>query len=137
MPSEMHLHVFCDASPAAYGAAIYAVTARDERPMLLISKARVAPTKKTTLPRLELLRALVGTRLLTYVKSALNNIHIEHIMWTDSTIVLSWIRGDCTRWKQFVANRITKIKGRTEPSRWRYCPGLENGADKPFRSCWC
>ncbi|XP_037505906.1 uncharacterized protein LOC119382270 [Rhipicephalus sanguineus] len=100
-----------------------------ERPILLISKARVASIRKATLPRLELLGALVGAKLLTYVSSALNDIHIEYTMWTDSTIVLSWIRGDCTRWKQFIANRITDIKCRTKPSRWRYCPGLENPSD--------
>ena len=65
------LHVFCDASLAAYGAVIYLV--KDSSVHILFSKSRVHPLKKGTLdprltiPKLELLGTLVGVRALKFV----------------------------------------------------------------------
>jgi hypothetical protein len=65
---DCEVHVFGHASERAYGAVVYlrsivdnAVTVR-----LICSKARLAPIKRVTMPRLELLVALVATRLLRY-----------------------------------------------------------------------
>lgn len=71
LPEELETQVFGDASPLAYGAVVYIVTNHPRQGHFLISKSRVAPIKKVTLPRLELLAALVGARLLTYVAEAL------------------------------------------------------------------
>jgi len=62
------LHVFCDASEKAYGAALYIrSTSREDITVRLdCSKNRLAPVKKVTLPRLELLAAVVGARFLHY-----------------------------------------------------------------------
>ena len=59
------LHVFSDASVHAYGAAAYL---RWPRPggaevRLVAAKARVAPIRQTTIPRLELMAALLASRL--------------------------------------------------------------------------
>jgi hypothetical protein len=74
------LHVFGDASEAAYGAVAYArLQRRHEEPyvLLLTSKTRVAPLpkKKVTLPRLELLSSLLAVRLGEVVKTAMQ---IQH-----------------------------------------------------------
>ncbi|GFV28012.1 hypothetical protein TNCV_1289531 [Trichonephila clavipes] len=37
--------------------------------------------------------------------------------WTDSKIVPFWIKGNKTRWKQFVANRVSKTS-LTDPHSW-------------------
>ncbi|CAL1281440.1 unnamed protein product [Larinioides sclopetarius] len=53
----LELHCFCDASQKAYGVAIYTRVVKDfnVEMNLLVSKSRVAPLTKITLPRLELL----------------------------------------------------------------------------------
>ena len=65
--SHSQVHVFYDASERAYGAVLYirSCTA-DNLVHLACSKNRLAPVKKVTLPRLELLAALVGARMLRY-----------------------------------------------------------------------
>ncbi|XP_041972490.1 uncharacterized protein LOC121728381 isoform X2 [Aricia agestis] len=62
------VHVFSDASERAYGACLYIRTVDrygNIKVSLLTSKNRIAPIKPTTIPRLELCGALLGTRLCT------------------------------------------------------------------------
>ncbi|GFV80018.1 integrase catalytic domain-containing protein [Trichonephila clavipes] len=89
----------------AYGAAIYLRTkSRNGISVKLgTSKSRVAPLNCVTLPRLELLGALVAARLAS--------------------------KGNKTRWKQFVANRVNEITSLTDPHSWYHCAGKENPAD--------
>ena len=118
-------HVFCDASERAYGAALYLRSINDDHTIvrLVCSKNRLAPVKRVTLPRLELLAALVGTRLLKYFCEATGYDVTQATLWTDSTVALGWIRSDPNRWKTFVCNRVTEIQSRTAPMQWRHCPG--------------
>lgn len=70
----IEFHVMTDASENPYGACLYArsVDQSDEVTVrLLMAKSRVAPLKPTTIPRLELCAALVGTRLYEKVMSSL------------------------------------------------------------------
>ncbi|XP_068210791.1 uncharacterized protein [Palaemon carinicauda] len=46
----------------------------------------------------------------------------ESVKILDSTVALSWIKGDPSRWKTFVANRVTEIQTLTSPSCWYHCP---------------
>ncbi|GFS54456.1 uncharacterized protein TNIN_289731 [Trichonephila inaurata madagascariensis] len=50
-------------------------------------------------------------------------------LWSDSTVVLSWIQENPNRWKTFVCNRTTEILQYTTPSQWRHCPSTDNLAD--------
>lgn len=58
---------FCDASTTAYAAVIYLAvkTPQDTHTQFLASKTRVAPIQAITIPRLELLSALLLSRLIT------------------------------------------------------------------------
>ena len=61
-----------------------------------------------TLPRLELMAAVLMAKLVVFVKSALKLApNIRYTCWTDSEIVLHWIRGEPNKWKQFVSDRNT------------------------------
>lgn len=64
---------FCDASTAAYATVVYLVmkTQRNTHTQFLVAKARVAPMQTLTIPRLELLSALLLSRLITTVSSVL------------------------------------------------------------------
>ena len=59
------LHVFADASKAAYGAVAYLVWMTPNGPHVSLgsAKERVVPLHHTTIPRLELMAALVASRL--------------------------------------------------------------------------
>ena len=76
------LLVFCDASKYAYAATVYLLqeTANSRRIDLIFSKTRLAPNKQITIPRLELLAALIGTRCLKFVqKELMVNISEKHV----------------------------------------------------------
>lgn len=129
--SDVTIHVFCDASERAYGACLYARHTIDVTTgvNLICSRNKLAPVKKVTLPRLELLAALLGARLLQYFCRETKMKSYTTILWSDSTVVLSWIKGDPNRWKTFVCNRTTEILQYTTPAQWRHCPGTDNPAD--------
>ncbi|KAG1932153.1 hypothetical protein F2P79_021335, partial [Pimephales promelas] len=78
-------------------------------------KVQGSPLKKISLPRLELMGAVIGARLGNSLLKPLNmELHQVH-MWTDSMIVLQWIRSPAHKWKQFVANRVSEIQLLTNP----------------------
>lgn len=128
----VELHVFGDASEKAYGACVYIRVMRDGlcHTALVTSRGRVAPLKKVTLPRLELLACVLSARLVSFTRAALQlPDDIQYFCWTDSRVALGWLQGDPTRWKQFVSNRVREIQTLTNPARWFHCPGSENPAD--------
>ncbi|GFU57371.1 uncharacterized protein TNCV_3635501 [Trichonephila clavipes] len=82
---------------------------------LLMSKGRVSPLKKLTLPRLELMTAVIGARVGKYLSCLLSDLVVEFRFWTDSLIVLHWIKGCSKQWKQFVRNRVVELQEKSYP----------------------
>ncbi|KAJ8973156.1 hypothetical protein NQ317_017929 [Molorchus minor] len=106
----------------------------DAHIQLIQAKNRISPIKKLTIPRLELLAATIGARLLTSVIENFNKKDLQIYCWTDSTTVLSWIRRE-DMWKPFIWNRIQEIRSLTEKNCWFHVPGHMNPADLPSRGC--
>ena len=132
-PVSVRLHGFSDASECAYATVLYiSSTYNDDHTevRLLCSKTRVSPTRKQTIPRLELLGALILAKLVHSVTSSLPVLN-DIYLWTDSMTVLHWI---CNRkgWKQYVQHRVEEIGKLTNPSNWNHCPGIQNPVDLPF-----
>ncbi|XP_058128539.1 uncharacterized protein LOC131292818, partial [Anopheles ziemanni] len=135
---QAELHCFTDASEAAYGACIYIRSETSDGSVqvsLLTSKSKVAPLKPVTIPRLELCAALLGARLYTKVKDALDMQFSARHFWSDSTVVLQWLQAPARTWKTYVANRVAKIQDATQGSRWRHVSGSDNPADIVSRGC--
>ncbi|GFR08915.1 integrase catalytic domain-containing protein [Trichonephila clavata] len=101
--SDVTIHVFCDASERAYGACSYArhMVNNFVEVNLICSRSKLAPVKKITLPRLELLAALLGIRLLQFTE-----------------------KRTCTH-----TQPTTEILQYTTPSQWKHCTGTDNPAD--------
>ncbi|XP_077996706.1 uncharacterized protein LOC144450013 [Glandiceps talaboti] len=120
------LHVFADASPKAYGAAVY--LCNKDHASLIMSKTRVAPLKEMTLPRLELMATLIGSRLIKFVYNALKDkVNIaRRVLWSDSQIVIHWIQGK-KKLPVFVNNHVREIN--EFPCEIKYCPTADNPAD--------
>ena len=130
-PTSVWLHGFSDASQCAYASVLYLSSSYADshtEVRLLCSKTRVAPTKRQTIPQLELLRALILARLVQSVSASLPVLNGTYL-WTDSMTVLHWI---CNKkvWKQYVQHRVNEIRELTD---WNYCPGMLNPADLPSR----
>ncbi|XP_017475229.1 PREDICTED: uncharacterized protein LOC108365650 [Rhagoletis zephyria] len=132
IPAKIQIHVFSDASEKAYGAAIYIRSELDEgrvQVRLLCAKSRVAPSKRQTVPRLELCTSVLGAQLTTRVKSDLKLDDVATYFWTDSQIVLAWINSSSASYQTFVANRIAVIHEHTTAEQWRHISSKDNPAD--------
>eukprot|EP00112_Aurelia_sp_Birch-Aquarium-sp1_P011757 Seg2473.7 transcript_id=Seg2473.7/GoldUCD/mRNA.D3Y31 product="hypothetical protein" protein_id=Seg2473.7/GoldUCD/D3Y31 len=57
--------------------------------------------------------------------------------WTDSQVVLWWILGDTKVQKQFVQNRLVKIRSLVSKENWGYCNTTSNPADLASRGIAC
>ena len=94
---QYRLYGFCDASTIAYAAVVY-LAEEDEhetRLSFVVAKTRVAPLKSQTIPRLELLSALLLTRLISTVSESLGD-RLPLLLpkcFTDSQVALCWITG--------------------------------------------
>ena len=128
---------FCDASVKAYAAVVYLRFEREDQvcTRFVAARTRVSPLVKITIPRLELLSALLLAKLITSVRLALElHIDIEDLLcFTDSKVSLYWIQGYGQEWKQFVENRVKTIRSLVAGSHWSHCPGADNPADIPSR----
>jgi hypothetical protein len=127
----VELHSFVDASQSSYAAVAYFRFIRNDRVSVafISSKAKVAPTKTQSIPRLELQAALLGARLADNITRDHNITINNQIMWSDSKVVLSWIRSTTKSFRQFVAVRKGEINELTTISEWFYVPSKLNTAD--------
>ena len=137
--ASVQLHGFCDASESAYAGVVY-VRMLDSlnraHVSLVMSKTRVSPIKRLTIPRLELCGAYLLAKLLSHIKEVLRVPACDVFAWTDSTIVLCWLDGSPRRFKTFVGNRVSGIMELTSPDRWRHVSGVDNPADCASRGLY-
>jgi len=120
------LHVFCGASKKAYGAVVY--ICEGNQISFVMAKTRVVLMKSRTLPRLELMAAVIDSCLCKFVLKSLHHLSFDVTMWLDSQITLHWLLGK-KKLQQFVANRVNEIHRLLLDFTWRYCPTECNPAD--------
>ncbi|XP_067613175.1 uncharacterized protein [Eurosta solidaginis] len=129
---RIQLHTFVDASVDAYAAVVYL---REEKGSivsccLVASKTRVAPLKPLSIPRLELMGAILGLRLSKFISEELSIFIEKRVFWTDSKNVLCWIKSDARKFHQFVAVRVGEILENSRVDEWRWVPSGDNVADE-------
>ncbi|KAL4101090.1 hypothetical protein QTP88_021110 [Uroleucon formosanum] len=112
------LHGFSDSSERAYAAAIYIISNNSGH--LLVSKTRVAPLKRVTIPRLELRGTTLLAQLMQSLMESLQLQVDEVTMWTDSTVTLHWIQ-------------ISHIQSLVPAAEWRHVRSADNPADLASR----
>lgn len=125
---------FADASTKAYGCVVYLRTTNEEGRVTMTiigAKSKVTPLSKNfvaaskadelTLPRLELLAAEMLAKFMGKIREALKLLDSAKVIaFSDSQITLAWIQGDESKWGQFLANRVRKIKENVPAKQWYY-----------------
>ncbi|KAH7698075.1 Pao retrotransposon peptidase family protein, partial [Aphelenchoides avenae] len=139
-PASLQLHVFVDASGDGYGGVAYLrVTPRVGKTYtrLIYAKNRVKCRKSVlTIPRKELLAALIGCRMVTFLRKEMlpelqrlhNLTEVPAYLWGDNQGVLYWIKDSAHVYGKFVQNRLSEIRLTADVS-FRYVPTKDNPAD--------
>ena len=134
---NVELHMFGDSSQDIFSAVAF-LRARVTTPTgkvkteLVLGKARVAPMKVMTVPKLELQAALLAARLKREIMQAITVSVNQVFMWTDSTTVIQWINSN-EKQPIFVANRVCEILEYTSVDQWNHDATKDNPADAGTR----
>ena len=110
-PVGHQLHGFSDASCKAYAAVVYLRTEHangDIEVNLVASKARVAPIKRQSIPRLELLGATILARLMKTIEKSLVSLRIPPKVYIGQTRLRPFVGFETTRF----GNHMCSIESR-------------------------
>ena len=100
---------------------------------LFIAKTKEAAVKTPSMPRLELCEAHLLSRLIRNIWKQTIMENRKFHLWTDSTIVLAWLRKTPGTWKTFVANQVAMILENVRSSNWTRVVSQDNPADLATR----
>jgi len=135
--------IFCgfgDASPKICTAAVYIYLQNENNydSFLLCSKSRIVPSNAYTIPKLELIAALLNARLMNTVVSHLSlSPEQKFRCFSDSSITLAWIKSNQRNLKRFEQNRVDEIKRLVPPENWFHIPSKQNPADVGTKAKHC
>ena len=131
--SHVELHAFCDASEWAYGCCFYmrSINRHGEIHIALVcGKSRLTPIKTVSIPRLELQAACLAASIEYNLRTELSDVALScTTFWSDSEIVLAYIRNRTRRFHVFVANINCSIHNTTDPTQWNHIDGKQNPED--------
>ena len=135
--TDVSLHVFGDASTSGYGAVCYrrAVAPSGEVHIaFLCSASHVVPLNAArashhcSVPRLEMVAAAKAVEKRQFVERSVGKFEkVYH--WCDNLPVIKQIRDKTTKFRVFVANRLSKIHAASKMEEWRFVDGELNPAD--------
>ena len=132
----IELHTFSDASESGIAAVSYLLTYYEDGNCdigFAMGKAKVAPVRGHTIPRLELCAAVLASEMTETVKENLG-IKLHTVKYyTDSKVVLGYIHNQSRRFYTYVSNRVDKIRTVSSPNQWNFVPTNLNPADDGSR----
>ena len=129
------LHGFSDGGELGLGAVIFLCWKLSDgsfRCVRIMVKPFVAPLRKKSIPRLELLGCLALSRMCETCQKTLDFTKIkeaDRILWVDSTTVLSWVRTPPREFRPFISARVAKIQETVGTEDFRYIRSGSNPAD--------
>lgn len=115
--TSAQLHHFADASEIGYGTVTSLLLCYANAQLcsgFVMGKARVAPLKPVTIPRLELTAAVVAA--------------CTDRLWRKQS-VLKYVKNETSRFRAFVANRVSEILKTSKAAQWTYVRTSCNPAD--------
>ena len=118
MAAQETLHHLSDTSEYGYGQCNYfrLVDENDQiHCSLVIGKSRMVPLKYISIPWLELTAVTLSIKLLM---SKLQFGIIKEVFWTDSQVVLSYMKNQTRCFKNFVAHQMQTIKDYSDVAQW-------------------
>ena len=95
----------------------------------VFGKSRLAPLKTRSIPRLELMAAVLAVEIYLMLNVEMRISVGRVVFWSDSKVVLCCIRSRTRRFPRFTANRVSSIQQATDPSQWCYVNTKVNPAD--------
>ena len=132
----IELHTFLDASKSGIAAVSYLLTYYEDGNCdigFAMGKAKVAPVRGHTIPRLELCAAVLASEMTETVKENLD-IKLHTVKYyTDSKVVLGYIHNQSRRFYTYVSNCVDKIRTVSSPNQWNFVPTYLNPADDGSR----
>ena len=114
---EPILVIFSDASERAFGACAYVrwqIAGGSFKSNLLLAKSRLVPTRKVTIPRLELNAALLASRLGKFIGKESGMSFTKRYFIVDSEIVRAQIQKESYGFNTFTGVRVGEIQASTE-----------------------
>ena len=133
---EVELHMFGDSSLDVFCSVAFLRAQKDAyskcQLAFVFGKARVAPMKMLSIPKLELQAALLASRRKDAIEKALTLSISKVFIWTDSTTVLQWLNST-SKQPVFVANRVAEILESTSIDQWFHVLSGDNPVDTGTR----
>lgn len=129
--ARIEIHRFADASNTAYGACVYLRSVHSDgtaSSSLVTSKSKVCSITPMSIPRKELMAALLLHRLVKKVVDAMELEHVPVTLWSDSQVVIAWLNKPLDCLQVFVRNRVAEITSESEHV-WKYVRSADNPAD--------
>ena len=126
------LHGFCDASNEGTGYVIYLKSVNDSNSKhvsFVLANSKIVPKSPPTMPRLELCASLELTLTIEGVARKLDIPHENIFLYSDSMIVLGYLRNIERQFTRYVTRRESMILKSTKVESWRYVPTTDNPAD--------
>ena len=104
--------------------------------VFMLEKCRVVPFKPVlSVVCLELIAAVLCVQLEVKLRRELP-LQYDEYFWTDSMVVLAYIKNVSSRFKVFVANRVKKIHDGSRPDQWFHISSANNPADDSLSVGW-
>ncbi|XP_051265175.1 uncharacterized protein LOC127368389 [Dicentrarchus labrax] len=135
--TDRELCIFCDASTQAIAAVAYMkVTDAEGKSELgfVFGKAKLTPQPEATIPRLELCAAILAVEIADMLTDEIDVQFHSVRFFTDSKVVLGYIRNKSRRFYVYVSNRVQRIRKSSRLEQWNYVPMFTNPADHASRS---
>ena len=113
---DISIHHFSDASEYGYGQCSHIRYVNKDvliHCSSLLGKFRASLEKVMPIPRLEVTAAVFSVKVACLLRKELQIDSLKKRFWTDSQVVLAYIRSNSKRFQVFVANCIDQIKENT------------------------